>query len=200
MNNNSQIRLMSRNHFLPAIAAIFISGFLLGGCSSIDVHSDIDDSVDFSKLQSFDFFDPMGIEGGYNSPVYGEYFRESIENEMNLKGYRISTTPDFLVNVTIRADDKVSMHSYSQPYMTGHYYNRPGGAYGGSGMGVGISSGPSVSTEASVFIDFVDPEQKRMVWQGVAVFKASDDVASQLRNATFTVVNKVLVLYPHTAK
>jgi len=191
---------MSRNHFLRALAAILISSFLTAGCSSVDVHSDIDDSADFSQYRSFDFFDPMGIEGGYNSPVFGEYFRESIENEMNLKGYRITNTPDFLINVTIRADDKVSMRSYSAPSMTGHYYNRPGGAYGGAGMGVGFGTSTTRSTEASVFIDFVDPEQKRMVWQGVAVFKASDDVATQLRNATFTVVNKVLVLYPHTAK
>jgi len=83
--------------------------------------------------------------------------------------------------------------------MTGHYYNRPGGAYGGSGMGVGISSGPRMSTEVSVFIDLVDIDHSKVVWQGVAQFEASDEVAAELRNATLTAVNKIFSEYTHTA-
>ena len=50
-----------------------------------------------------------------------------------------------------------------------------------------------------MFIDFVDFEQHRVVWQGVAVIDVNDKVATQLRDAIYTAVNTVLVQYPHTA-
>lgn len=143
----------------------------------------------------------MGIEGGYNSPIFGEHFRAALTGELARRQYQLSGNPDLLINVTIRSDDKVKMRSHTSPYMTGGYYGRPGGAYGGSAVGVGISSGSraTMTTEASVFIDFVDFKQHRVVWQGVAVVDVSDKVAQQLRDAIFTSVNKVLAEYPHTA-
>ena len=57
----------------------------------------------------------------------------------------------------------------------------------------------TMTTEASVFIDFVDFKQHRVVWQGVTVIDANSKVAAQLRDAIFTSVNKVLAEYPHTA-
>ena len=72
---------------------------------------------------------------------------------------------------------------------------------GGSAVGVGVSSGTraTMTTEASVFIDFVDFEQHRVVWQGVAVVDVNDKVAMQLRDAIYTAVDRVLAEYPHTA-
>lgn len=183
------------------IAAILLIGMLTACSSGLAVRSDIDPATDFSQYRSYNFFEPMGIESGYNSPVFGEHFRASIGNEMASRNYRTSDKPDLLINVTIRADDKVSMRSYTRPYMSGAYYNRPGGAYGGSALGVGVSVGRSATktTEASVFIDFVDLQQRRIVWQGVAVVDVNDKVAKQLRDAIYTSVNRVLAQYPHTA-
>ena len=175
---------------------------LLSACSSgLQIRSDIDPTADFSQYRTYNFFEPLGIEGGYNSPIFGEHYRASISSELARRGYRVSDNPDLLINVTHRSDDHVRMRSFTTPYMTGHYYNRPGGAYYGSGVGVGVSVGRSASmaTEASVFIDFVDFEQHQVVWQGVAVIKVNDKVSLQLRDAVFTSVNKVIELYPHTA-
>ena len=175
---------------------------MLGACSSsIQIRSDTDPAADFGSFTSWNFFDQLGIERGYNSPVYGEHFRAAITREMNQRGYRLADNPDLLVNVTFMADEQVKMRTYTQPYMSGAYYARPGGAQYGSalGVGVGVGSRATKTTEASVFIDLVDNEKDRMVWQGVAVFEATDKVAQQLRDATYTVVNKVFVQYPHTA-
>jgi hypothetical protein len=176
--------------------------FAVAGCSSgLAVRSDADPEADFSSYRSWDFFDPMGIEGGYNSPVYGELFREAITREMSERGYRLSSEADLLINVTLRGDDKVKMTSYTSPYLSGHYYGRPGSpAYGSSmGVGVGVSSRATKVTEASVFIDLVDRRQQRVVWQGVAVTDANDKVALQLRDAVYTAVNRVYDLYPYRA-
>jgi hypothetical protein len=180
---------------------VFIA-LLMAACSStLKVRSDSDPTADFSQYKTFNFFDPMGIEGGYNSPIFGQNFRESITNELTQRQYRLTKDPDLLVNVTIRADDQIKMTSYTAPYMSGAYYSRPGGAHYGSalGVGVGVSQRATKVTEASVFIDLVDPRKQRVVWQGVAVLDVTDKVAQQLRNATFTAVNEVFKQYPHQA-
>lgn len=165
------------------------------------MRSDIDPTADFSRYSTWNFFDTLGIEGGYNSPIYGELFRTAITREMNARGYRLSDNPDLLVNVTIRSDDKVRMTSYTRPYMSGAYYQQPGGAHYGSalGVGVGVSQRVTEVTEASVFIDLVDNGKDRIAWQGVAVIEATDKVAQQLRDAVYTSVERVFELYPHTS-
>jgi hypothetical protein len=183
--------------------SLLLLTLLTGACSSgLAVRSDEDPSADFSQYRTYDFFDPMGIEGGYNSPVYGEHFREAITREMSERGYRqTADNPDLLINVTFRLDDKVRMRSYTSPYMSGAYYGRPGGAQYGSavGVGVGVSSRATKTTEVSVFIDLVDNAKDRVSWQGVAVIDATDKVAQRLRDATYTAVNAVYDRYPHKA-
>jgi len=196
-----QKRPDGRKYLLTVVAGLLMLALLSACSSGLTVRSEIDPNADFRQYKTFNFFEPMGIESGYNSPIFGEHYRAAIGGEMKSRRYQVADEPDLLINVTIRSDDKVKMRSYSSPYMTGGYYNRPGGAYGGSALGVGVSTGnrATMTTEASVFIDFVDFKQHRVVWQGVTVVDVTDKVATQLRDAIFTSVNKVLAEYPHTA-
>ena len=201
MKTTYQERPDGRKYYLAAVTGLLVL-VLLSACSSgLAVRSEIDPNADFRQFKTFNFFEPMGIEAGYNSPIFGEHYRAAIGGEMKRRRYQLSDEPDLLINVTIRTDDKVRMRSYTSPYMSGAYYNRPGGAYGGSAIGMGVSTGnrATMTTEASVFIDFVDFKQHRVVWQGVTVVDVTDKVAKQLRDAIFTSVNKVLAEYPHTA-
>ena len=201
MKKDHQARPFGRRHFFVFLVTIFL-GSLFSACSSgLQVRSDSDPTANFSQYNSYNFFDPMGVEGGYNSPVFGEHFRAAISREMGQKRYRKTDSPGLLVNVTVRTDDQVKMTSYTAPYMSGAYYNRPGGAYYGSslGMGVSVSQRATKVTEVSVFIDLVDVEQHKVVWQGVAVLDASDKVAKQLRDAIYTAVHEVFKQYPYTA-
>jgi len=184
-----------------ALQAVCAAAVLASCSSGLAVRSDEDPGADFGSYQTWNFFEPMGIEGGYNSPIYGELFREAITREMTERGYRLAKTPDLLVNVVIKSDEKIKMTSYTTPYMSGAYYGRPGGASYGSaiGVGVGVGSRPKQTTEASVFIDLVDSRKHQISWQGVAVTEVNDKVAQQLRDAIFTSVNRIYDLYPYTA-
>lgn len=190
-----------RMNFLSVAASILVLALLSACSTGLTVRSDIDPTANFSQYNTYNFFEPMGIEGGYNSPVFGEYFRAAISGEMSRRGYQVEDRPDLLINVTIRSDDKVRIRSYTSPYMSGGYYGMAGRPYAGSAIGVGVSSAgrATMETEASVFIDFVDFEQRRVVWQGVAVVDVTDKVAKQLRDAIFTAVDRVMAEYPHTA-
>lgn len=193
--------LSGRNRFISTGVLIILASLLSACSSGLTVRSDIDLTADFSRYTTYNFFEPMGIEGGYNSAIFGELFRDAIGGELERRRYQMSDNPDLLINVTIRGDDKISIRSHATPYMTGGYYGRPGGAQYGSSIGVGVSlgGGARVKSEASVFIDFVDFNAHKVVWQGVAVIEVNDKVAQQLRNAIFTATNKVLEQYPHTA-
>jgi hypothetical protein len=191
-----------REHYnVPAALLMVIAAFSLGACASgIAVRSDQNPSANFSQYRTYNFFDPMGIEGGYNSPIFGELFREAITREMTERGYSLSANPDLMVNVTIQTDEKISMRSYSAPYMSGAYYRRPGGYYGsGAGMGVGVGTRATKTTEASVFIDLVDVKNHSVSWQGVAVVDVNNKVAQKLRDSIYTAVNIVFDQYSHTA-
>lgn len=196
-----KLLLAPARSYLPVVLLALIA-LVLSACSSgFTVRSDTHPEADFSRYRTYGFFEAMGIEGGYNSPVYGEEFRAAISSEMDQRGYRTAARPDLLVNVTIRADDRVSVRTHTAPYMTGYYYGAPGGYYPASGVGIGVAvgSGASVSSVASVFIDLVDAREQRLVWQGVAHIDITEEVAQKLRDAVYTTVNRVLEQYPHTA-
>ena len=65
-----------------AVLPFLLFTLLTGACSSgLEVRSDEDPSANFSQYRTWNYFDPMGIEGGYNSPIFGELFREAITRE-----------------------------------------------------------------------------------------------------------------------
>ena len=102
-------RLLPRRYLAPALLTCLLALTVTGCSSGLAVRSDEDPGAEFSRDQSWNFFDPMGIEGGYNSPIFGELFREAITREMTERGYRLTENPDLLINVTIRGDDKVRL-------------------------------------------------------------------------------------------
>ena len=175
---------------------------LCASCASgVSVRSDISPTADFSQYRTYGFFPTLGIEGGYNSPIYGELFRQAISRQMEDRGYRPASDPDLLVNVTSRFDERVRVTMYTAPYLTGAYYDQLGGAYYGSGVGVGVSGGTRATRteEASVFIDLVDNAADTISWQGVSVIKLDGKKAKNLQETIDYSVSKVFALYPHEA-
>ena len=187
---------------LARILLTLLIALLLSACApKLTVRAEADPSVDFDQYRTWNFFPQLGIEGGNNSPVFGEHFRAAIEREMLERGYRRAEQPDLLVNVSLRGDDRVRMSAHTRPYLTGTYYEGAGGASYGSALGVGIGVGTQRTgySEASVFIDLVDNRADRMVWQGVAVAQVDDRVAQALRDAIYTATNRIFEQYPHRA-
>jgi len=169
----------------------------LAACSSgVTVRSDQSPSADFTHYKTYGFFQPMGIEEGYNSPIFGQLFRAAISQQMESRGYVLAKEPDLLINVTSRFDSKVKVTTYTAPYVGGGYYGR---YYGGGVMGMGTESRATVKQDVSAFIDLVDNAQDRIAWQGVGVVTLSDKKAQELKETVDYTVNKVFGLYPYKA-
>jgi hypothetical protein len=68
-----------RNRPTIFLIVLLLVGMLSACSTGLTVRSDIDPTVDFGQYNAYNFFEPMGIEGGYNSPIFGEHFRASME-------------------------------------------------------------------------------------------------------------------------
>jgi len=199
MKNTIKTRKFHRagQFFMPVLMLAIVSA-----CSSgITVRSDSSPTANFSQYKTYGFFKTLGIESGYNSPIFGELFRAEISKDMEARGYTLAEDPDLLINVTSRYDEKVRVTTYTAPYLTGGYYGGVGGPYYGSAIGAGAAVGTraTLDEEASIFIDLVDNAADKIAWQGVSVVTISDQKAQELEQTINEVVDKIFALYPHTA-
>jgi hypothetical protein len=170
MYSHSDLVKSARNVMFAVVA------ITLSACSSgPTIESDYDHTVDFSQFKTYAYFNPMGIENPNYSSIYGSIFRSAINREMESRGYVMSDNPDLMINVSGRLQDKTKVTTTSDPYMGGGYYGYRRGAYGTwGGYGHGTQTHVSNYTEGTINVDMVDRDEKRMVWEGVAVGRVND--------------------------
>lgn len=189
--------------FLFKLSAISFAIMLLNGCaSSTKIQSDYDHSVDFSQYRTYDYYSPMGVENPNYSSLLGQMFREAIDAQMLPKGYVKSDNPDILINVSARLEDKTKVSTYSDPMMSGGgYYGYRGGMYDPwGGYGYGTTTHVSQYTEGTVNVDMVDPDQKRMIWEGIAIGRIDEKQSSaELREDIRAGVAEMFANYPFRA-
>ena len=193
MQTHSIIRKMAQLAFIAT---------LLAGCASGPrIQSDYDHTIDFSQYRTYNFFNPMGIESPNYSSIYGSIFRDAIGKEMASRGYTLSDNPDLLINVSGRLQDKTKVTTTSDPYMAGGYYGYRRGAYGAwGGYGYGTTTHVSNYTEGTINVDMVDREQKRMVWEGVAVGRVNDKNTNDEKRANiYAGIKEMFAAYPFRA-
>ena len=178
---------------------------LLAACASKPtIESDYDHTADFSQFKTYGFFNPMGIENPNYSSIYGSIFREAISREMESRGYRMSDSPDLMINVSGRLQDKTKVTTMNDPYMGGYgggYYGYRRGAYGAwGGYGYGSSTHVSNYTEGTINVDMVDRAKKSMVWEGIAVGRIDEDKTNEEKRANIHAgITEMFANYPFRA-
>jgi hypothetical protein len=189
---------MNKRFSLLLIAA---SALLLAACSSgPKIKADYDPSVDFAQYQTFNFYNPMGIENPNYSSILGQMFRDAISREMEKRGYTLSDNPDLMMNVSAILEDKTKVTTYNDPMYGGYYGYRRGYYDPWYGYGYGTSTHVSQYTEGTVNIDMVDARAKRMVWEGIAVGRVNEDRSNEeVRQAINSGVVEMFSTYPFRA-
>ena len=139
---------------------LFFSSAMLLSCSSIKVYTDYDSKVDFKKYKTFAFYKPE-IDKAKISDLDKKRILRAIEEEMLLKGFTKSKTPDLLVGIFTKSRDKVNVNQYNNLNM--------GFGWGWNPWWGGMNNNISVNqyTEGTLFIDFIDKDKKELIWQGV---------------------------------
>ncbi len=148
---------MKTNFFkfiLPVILMI-----LMTGCESLRISTDYDSKVDFSKYKTFNF--SKEIDKVSLNDLNRRRLKDAISREMVARGYQVSATPEVLVNTFVKGRNKYSAtantYSMGGPYM---YYH----GWGSSSTYVDVNR----SIEGTLFIDLIDVQEKKMIWEGVA--------------------------------
>ncbi len=184
-----------------SLLLLALSALLLAACSSgPNIKADYDPSVDFSQYQTFNFYNPMGIENPNYSSIIGQMFRDAITREMEKRGYTLSDDPDLMMNVSAILEDKTKVTTYNDPMYGGYYGYRSGFYDPWYGYGYGTSTHVSQYTEGTVNIDMVDARAKRRVWEGIAVGRVDEDRSNaEVREAINSGVMEMFSTYPFRA-
>jgi hypothetical protein len=154
-----EIRSVKNNllKFIPLLAILMV----LTSCSSVRVATDYDKNANFTNYKTFAFF-KTGIDKAEISDLDKRRILRAIESELLAKGFTKSETPDLLISLFTKSNQRVDVYN--------NYWGN--GAWGWGGFGPGWGWGwnqPNVttSTEGTLYIDLIDANKKELVWQGM---------------------------------
>ncbi|MDO5636706.1 MAG: DUF4136 domain-containing protein [Myroides sp.] len=138
----------------------FLTLMLFASCSSVQVNTDYDSSVNFNEFKTYAFIKD-GVDKINISDLDKKRILKAIDEELTAKGYTKSETPDLLINLFTDAKQVVNVNTYGG-WGYGHY--RPWG-WNPWMMGPGYQS-VSTSTQGILFIDVLKANNKELIWQG----------------------------------
>ena len=161
-------------------AAILV--IVLAGCSSIKTSYDYDKNADFTKYKTYKISDSVFNVGIQRLDV--ERIIRAIDSELQKRGLTKSDNPDALVDFFARLQQQQSA--------TATTYGGYGG-YGGYGpYRYGFSPGFSTTNidvntyiEGTLFINLVDTQQQKIVWQGRGTKTLDEHASAEKREANF---------------
>jgi len=170
---------MKRSAVILALIAIVF----LTGCSTIQVETDYNREVDFSKYKTYRWIPHVkGTEDNplMNDPLIESHVRNAVNTEMAKKGFtKIEEGhPDFLMAYYFTARNRVDVtHYYGYWYPQTNVYRYQ---------------------EGTLVIDMVDREEKQLIWRGWATGVLED--RSRINDQINYSVQKLLKKYPPDAR
>lgn len=172
-------------NFLPLLAVLF-----LASCSSVQVNTDYDSSVNFNEFKTYAFMKD-GVDKINISDLDKKRILKAIDEQMIAKGYTKSENPDLLINLFTDAKQVVHVNNYGG---WGYGYYRPWG-WNPWMMGPGYQS-VSTSTQGILFIDVLKASNKELIWQGKGTGYLTNK-QSKKEERTKEFVTKVLETFPN---
>lgn len=151
---------------------LFFVGLLLlvAGCTTIQVESDYNTKVDFSRLKSYAWLsetDNPSENVRINNKFVIDSVRTQVEKTLNSRGF-VKTEPeqaDFVIVWFGAIEQKIKSqnidHFYSS-YGYGALYQNP---YWNDSKS--LVANASEYEEGSVILDFLDPDNHTLLWRGV---------------------------------
>ena len=178
---------------------IIATAVLLVGCSGISVYQDYDPGSEFSALTTFQWVsENQEVTGDprIDNPLRDARIREAVVRVLSEKGYeKVQASPAFYVQYRYILRKKIE----SSGTAGGMTYGV--GSFGHRG-GVAIGTGNQVQDydEASLTLDFMEPESGDLLWRGVGEerFAEYSDPEKATR-AMDALVKKIIDQFPPKA-
>lgn len=173
----------------------FVLLLLAAGCSSVQTTYDFDSSVDFSKYKTYEFTDDAK-----NFPIQ-ELDRQrvlnAIESELAAKGFSKSSTPDVLIDLQVKLEQKQTATATN----TGGYYGGPYRYGWGAGYGGTTRIDVQNYVEGTLFINMIDKASEKLVWQGRGTKTLEDHPSPEKKEQNVKYgVKQIFTKYPPKKK
>ncbi len=177
------------------ILPVLLLSFVVTSCVSVRVATDYDKNANFNDYKTFAFFKP-GIDKAEINDLDKRRILRAIEAELLAKGFTKSESPDLLISIFTKSNQRVDIYNNYWGY----------GAWGWGGFGpYGWGGGPwgwgwnqpmaSTSTEGILFIDIINAEKKELIWQGQGTGYLSKNMEKKEERIN-EFVKKILERYP----
>ena len=169
---------------MNAFKIVFISALLIvftTSCSTIRVTTDYETQTDFTRFKTFAFY-KSGIDKAPISDIDKRRIIRAISQELEAKGMVKSETPDVLVSIFTKANKQVTIHE--NPWRPFYYspFHR---------------TQITKHTEGTLFIDIIEKEKKKLIWQGIGKGALTQSSTPEKREAMIKkFVRKILEEYP----
>lgn len=191
---------MSKKHCSRVLALLLIGlSAYLASCAPIQVKTDYDHSIDFSKLQHYRWIpneQPDLVDIGMDKVHLDQTVKDVITGKLNAKGYvPVSDNADFLVSYYLVINAKTDVFFVNQ------YYTGIGLVPESSRTSARDSQKiKSVTYEQGILIvDILDGSGKQRIWRGYAQSRSgihnSSSVDPQLKRIK-SALNKILNRFP----
>jgi len=183
--------------------ATLVTALLLGSCSSIQVTSDYDKTVDFTKFTTYSFHGWAKDSDKLLSPFDKDRFENAFKEQFDSRNLKFEKEGGELIVALYIVTEKKTKQVANTTNMGGYYGWGYGGYYGyGPGWGWGAPMGNSITTISNydytvgtLVVDVFDATNKKLIWEGVGTKTIDDDPGSRNKNIEKSVA-AIMAQYP----
>lgn len=187
--------MMRRTHpkKLAGLLLLPLIVVLAGGCSGIRVQSDYDPSIDFRDVEDYAWLSPDQDDGAgipAMNDLLTQRIRRNVNNALQARGLRLTAPAeaDVLIVARVVVEERVDVDTVHY----GSMYGRWGSVYPGYAR-----TYVHEYEVGTLVIDFVLPEERRLIWRGIGRTRLQDQPTPQEREAHIrAVVEAILDRYP----
>ncbi len=164
--------------------------FILSSCDAVRINSDYDKKADFDLYKTYAFY-KTGIDKVEISDLDKKRILSSIDEQMSLKGFTKSETPDLLININTKTEKNVNVNQFQAGFGYGWGF--------GWNPYFGMNNAISTSTEGTLIIDLIDAKRKELIWQGEGAGYLTQNTNKKDENIK-NFVTRILSQYPPLIK
>jgi hypothetical protein len=159
---------------------------IIASCAPIYVNYDYEKGTNFNDYKTYNYY--TDLETGL-SELDTKRLLDVLDNQMQAKGFSISESPDFFINV-------VSSEYEANNRNTVGVGVGGGGRNVGGGISIGLPIGqPKINRE--IVFEFIDEDGIGLFWQAVSESGFNPNASPEKREAKLqNIVAKVLAGYP----
>jgi hypothetical protein len=170
------------------VRGLLVLAAATAACSTLQISSDWDHTVDFSKYKTFALREGTKV----SDSLVEQRIERGIASTLQAKGLKeVSDSPDLLVYSHVRVSNQKQINYNTYGY---------GGWYGWGGWGPGGWSTTTATVTnvpvGTLIVDLVDASRKALVWRGTATDTISSNPNDRSQEKVDAALAKLFATFP----